>query len=266
MSRPQAHPQLHIPGPASVPTDVGTGLSMALARSVADVVEAWQLVYIAYRRAGLIAPNHQKLYTLPQALNPRTLIVHARLEAQVVSTLTAVPDGSAGLPLDAQYGPLLAGLRSQGQPLMEICLVGDRRDRLSRTLQVKRALMRLVLSYARLTGRGGVVTLAAAEEADLYRSEYGFEPIPGHREPATCLGRGRAPLHLDLRAAAQRPASPPGLAWCRQHPVPPEVFAQRFNFDPGTVERSLLGTFLAGHAHALHAPDAPPYGTPPTAA
>ena len=239
---------------------------MALARTIEDVVEAWQLVYIAYRRAGLIAPNHQKVYTLPQAVNPRALIVHARLEAQVVSTLTAVPDGPEGLPLDAQSGLLLAGLRNQGQPLMEICLVGDRRDRLSRTLQVKRALMRLVLSYARLTGSGGVVTLAMAEEADLYRSEYGFEAIPAQREPLASVGRGRAALHLDLRAATQRPACPPGLAWCRQNPVPADVFAQCFNFDPGTVQRSLLGTFLAGYAHALHAPDAPPYGTPPTAA
>jgi hypothetical protein len=266
MSKPQPHPHLQDTGAAADHPAAPAGLVIAPARTLGGVVEAWQLVYIAYRRAGLIAPNHQRLYTLPHAVSPKALVVHAHLDGQVISTLTAVPDGPAGLPLDARYAELLAGLRRDGRRLLEICLVGDRRQRLARTLQLKRGLMRLALGFAPQAGSGDVVTLATAEEADLYRSEYGFEVLPADPPDPPSAGRGRVVLLLNLAAAGRRPACPPGLAWCRRHPVPAGVFRTRFDFDPGAVRPSPLGAFLTGHAHALSAPDAPPYGTPTTAA
>jgi hypothetical protein len=252
--------------PADIQDDAGTGLTISWARTIEDVVEAWQLVYQACRRSGMIAPNHQRLFTLPRAVGRQSLVLQGRLDIQTVTTLTAVADGPEGLPLDAEDGALLAGLRGGGRRVMEVCLVGDRRDRLSRTLQAKRAMMRLALGYARTQGIGDVVLLAAAEDAHLYHCEYGFEPLAARGNQPETLPCGRMILHLNVGVAAQSESCPPGLAWCRQHPVAPGVFTARFDFDSARVGASPLGEFLRGHALAACPPDAPPYGTSPTAA
>jgi hypothetical protein len=266
MSQLHQDPNLGALSPAPPQDDAGTGLTIGWARSVQDVIEAWQLVYTACRRSGLIPPNHQRLFTVPKAIGPQTLVLQGRLGIQTVTTLTAIADGPSSLPLDDESHTPLGDLRRQRRPLLEICLVGDRRDRLSRTLQAKRALLRLAFGYARARDISDVVLRAADDDAHLYNYEYGFAVLPAPQGRPTPANSGRVVLHLNVEAAADGGTCPPGLAWCRQHPVTPRVFSTRFEFDPARLRGSLVADFLHGHAQGACTPDAPPYGTSDTAA
>src|SRR4051794_7035611 len=109
-----------------------SGLNFYVARTLDDVLEAWQLVYIAYRGVGLVDANPYELHTMPQAVGAQTLVVTGCLGPLSVSTLSVYLDPPGGLPLDSVYKDELAGLRGEGRRIMEVGLFGDRRDHLNR--------------------------------------------------------------------------------------------------------------------------------------
>ena len=47
------------------PPDRGSGLVFEVAQDMRSVLKAWELVYTAYRRIGLIDFNHQHIHTVP---------------------------------------------------------------------------------------------------------------------------------------------------------------------------------------------------------
>src|SRR4051812_1164893 len=108
-------------------------LNYYVSRTLDDVLEAWQLVYLAYRRAELIDTNPFELHTIPQAVGPQTLVITGCLGPMAATTLSAYTDSPAGLPLDSVYPEEIGALRKQGRKLMEVGLFGDRRDHLVRS-------------------------------------------------------------------------------------------------------------------------------------
>ena len=125
-----------------------TGLHYHVANSIEEPLDAWRLVYLSYQRDELIDPNPFGIHTVSQAVGTKTAIALARFGNLAVSTLSAYADGPTGLPLDTVYHAELEALRRSGRLAMEVGLLADRREQVSRSVESLFELMRFAFYFA----------------------------------------------------------------------------------------------------------------------
>jgi hypothetical protein len=79
--------------------------------------KAWGLVHDAYVSKGYMEPCATKMRLLLHDALPEatTFLTEKRPSGQAVATLTIIPDGPLGLPMDGIYGRELAALRAAGR-------------------------------------------------------------------------------------------------------------------------------------------------------
>jgi hypothetical protein len=226
-------------------------LNYYVARTMDDVLEAWQLVYMAYRRAELIDTNPFELHTIPQAIGPQTVVITGCLGPMAGTTLSAYVDNPAGLPLDSVYPDELGALRKQGRKLMEVGLFGDRRDHLVRSSEGLFDLMRFAFYYGVHTGCDDAIIGIHPRHAPFYQRFFALEQIGAARSYATVKNNPVVLLRLDFRA--KRDALPKGLAFFSNNQIPDTVFKARYQFDAESMTGSTLERYMAFRQKAAKA-------------
>jgi hypothetical protein len=226
-----------------------SGLNFSLATDLAQVIDAWGLVYTAYRRLGLIDANPYHIHTTRQAVGARVVVVAGRLGPLTVSTLTVIPDGPAGLPLDSVYGAELSSLRAEGGQLIEVGLLADRREHVARSATALFELMRFAVHYAAHFASDMVIGVHP-HHASFYCRGLGFEQAAPptlypsvHNKPVILL---RFPVARNL---ALNPP-PRILSYILERPVAPEVYAKGFDLDGPEARASVLGEYLRDQVKA----------------
>lgn len=227
-----------------------TGLTFRVARSLDDVLSAWQMVYTAYRRKELINPNPYRIHTAPQALSPHTAVIMGCLGPLTVSTLTAYVDSPAGLPLDRVYPEELQGLRGQGRTLLEVGLFADRRKHLARTAEALFQLMRFAFYFGLQLGMTDFVIGVHPRHARFYVRALGFDYWGDEKTYAAVRDHPVVLLRGDIREKISRKPLHPALDYFQKNPVSQETFDQRFSFEPQQVAGSILESFLASRVEA----------------
>ncbi len=220
------------------------GLQFHCAQSLDEVLEAWQLVYIAYRRKNLIHPNPHRLHTTRYAAGPQSAVITGRIGPLVVTTMTAILDSPAGLPLDRVYLQELDALRKAGRRMMEISLFADRRENLARSSAALLQLMRFVWHWGMHEGVTDFIIGVHPRHARFYSRAFGFEPCaPERTYPAV---NDHPVIFLRGEPAAQliRDPMPRGLEFFAQNPISPEEFARRYRFPSRDIRSSALTNFL----------------------
>lgn len=223
----------------------GGVLEFDIARRVEDVVEAWRLVYDAYRRIGIINENEFGIHTVPQAVGPRTVVVLGRLHGEPVTTISAYADGPEGLPLDSVYRDELDALRREGRRLVEVGLLGDRRANLARRAATLFDLMRYVFFFAVHYPADDIVIGVHPHHAKFYMQCFAFDemgPVKNYAMVNDALVVG---LRLDLQTKPKLPRLARGLAHFARHPLGAEAYEGRFGFQPGVLRETDLGQFIA---------------------
>ena len=223
-----------------------TGLHFDVARSIEDVIDAWGLVYIAYRRIGLIDPNPYELHTTPQAVGPQTAVMIARLGPVATGTLSAILDNPGGLPLDSVYARELNDLRSQDRKLMELGLFADRREDLARSFGAILEMMRLATYYGRHSGATDAVIGVHPRHARFYKRYLSFDVAGPETTYSTVNDRPVVLLRLDWNAKLKLSPMPPGVEYIAKNPLPPEAFAHRYQFDRSELEKWGVWEFVHG--------------------
>lgn len=171
---------LRPPGDADRPqTDA---VEVVLARSRSDLTAAFRLLYNAYVRAGLAVENDQQLRLTPFHLRPETEVFVAKLRGEVIATMTMVPDGDGGLPMDSMYRGEADGLRGLGMRVAEMGSFADRGESPLRFLKVLGDLSRLVVQVARARGIDGLVAATHPRHARFYVRSLGFRQFGDIRE------------------------------------------------------------------------------------
>lgn len=221
-----------------------SGLNFYVARTLDDVQEAWQLVYIAYRRAGLIDANPYELHTVREAVGPQTMVVTGCLGPLSVNTLSVYVDNPSGLPLDSVYPDELARLRRGGRRLVEVGLFGDRRDHLNRSAEGLFELMRFAYFYGIHNKCDEAVIGIHPDHAAFYQRFFAFERIGETRSYATVKDSPVVLLRMDVRATAKLVPLPRGLHYFVDNQLPDRVFANRYLFDEAQVAASPIAQFL----------------------
>lgn len=169
---------------------------------------AFRLVHQAYVRAGLIEPHPAGMRVSSHQLQPEAVILIATLREEVISTVSLIPDGPQGLPMEAVYGNEVACLRSQGMRLAEVSALADRRRQISRTLPVFVPLMRLMVQSARRQGIDRLLAAVHPRHAKFYQRFLSFETMAEERLYPAVRHRPAVALALDFaRLDRERPAN-----------------------------------------------------------
>lgn len=227
------------------PGQSASGLRFAVARTLDEVLEAWQLVYQSYFRDGLIDPNPHGLHTVRQAVGIRTAVMLGHDGNCVGGTLSAYGDSADFLPLDTVYHTEIQALRRAGRRLMEVGLFADRRDHLSRSSEGLFELMRFAYYFARHLPIDDVIIGVHPRHAPFYIRALAFEKIGPVRTYATVKDRPVVLLRFDMVRNPSLNPLPKGLQYILQNAIPTAVFEERFLFPADAVTASPIGRFLS---------------------
>jgi hypothetical protein len=177
---------------------------VTLASSEADLLAAYELVYLRYLKEGYQAPMPGKLRFIAHCCLPSSHTFVAKIQGQVVATLSLIVDRELGLPLEKEYAEEVAGLRRQGELLAEVSCLATRRfgDR-----GVLMRLMRAMYAFARYhLGITACCIAVHPSQRRFYERVLMFEAIGQQREYEAC---GQAPaiaMRMALTDCEQRMA------------------------------------------------------------
>jgi hypothetical protein len=222
-----------------------SGLQFGVATQFEQVMNAWHLVYVAYRRLGLVDANEFEIHTSRQAASPQAAVITGDIRGTTAATLTAVRDGELGLPLDGVYAEEIGDLRARGRGLTEVGLFADRREDMGRSLSALLGLMRFSFHYAALDPMPTVVIGVHPHHAGFYERLIGFETIGETRTYASVNDRLVTLLKLDIEERSNAPPVPRGLAFFLRNPVAPREFDNRLPFSAEILHSPPLSEYLA---------------------
>lgn len=225
-----------------------SGLSFDVARNVADVERAWELVYRSYLRAGLIRPNPQEIHTLPEATRASSAVMIGQINGLTVSTMSTYLDVEGRLPLDAGYPRELDGLRAQGRRLMEAGLFADRREHIARSMAALMELMRHTFFYAFHNDAQDIVIGVHPHHAGFYEKCFGFERFGDDSACPHTNGAPLVPLRLDIPTKYNQERLPRGLAFFKRDPLDKSAFDYRFRFSAERLAGSRIEAYLEERA------------------
>lgn len=222
-----------------------SGLNFYVARTLPEVMEAWSVVYQAYRRDGLIDSNPYEIHTTPHAIGTQTAVMTSCIGPLAVGTISCYADGPMGLPLDLVYNAELQALRAQGRRLMEVGLFADRREHMSRSSEGLFELMRYVYHFGRYIGMDDGVIGVHPRHAPFYVRLVGFEKIGEICTYPTVKDRAVVLLRLDFTRCEAFSPRPKALSYFIDNPVPAPIFDHRFRFNDPTLATSMVTRYLA---------------------
>jgi hypothetical protein len=228
-----------------------------VARSFADVLASWRLVYRVYRGAGLVEDNPWGIHTCPQMVHYRSVAVqrwdHGRLDA----TISAVADGPDGLPLDTVYRRELDALRSENRRLIEVgqfaheyrppldspppagCVPsGGGRLESCLAMAALTELTGYTFQFGQSVGGTDFVIGVHPRHARFYIRAWGFEPFASERTYPTVNNRPVVALRANWRALMASQELPHGLRHAMAHRLPVKFFLGRCGFDAEEVLQS----------------------------
>lgn len=175
-------------------------VQIALARSRAELLASFRLLYKSYLRAGLVSenPHHLRLTEFHPLSTTEVLVAKCREE--VVSTMTLVGDGERGLPLESMYSSEYAQLRRSGLRCAEAGSFADRRTSPARFKQVFNLLARLLMQAAKARGYDAVVAATHPKHARFYVRWLGFKQFGDLKQCTYAEGNPAVALLLDFNA------------------------------------------------------------------
>ncbi len=177
-----------------------TAIELSIARSKADLEEAFSLVYASYVRAGLQQPNDIGLRLVRYHLLTSTEVMVARLHGTTISTASLIVDSELGLPAESMYHEEIEAVRRRGLKLAEVGCLADRRESPARFIQMFRQLATLIAQAARVRGCHGLIAATHPRHARFYIRQLGFKRIGEIRDCPYVQGNPAVPMLLDFHA------------------------------------------------------------------
>lgn len=228
-------------------------LSIGVATELAEVIEAWQLVYQAYRRIGIIDANDAEVHATALAISPQTTVIVGRTEIELASTLAIMHDSPRGLPLDKVYGPELARLRERGERLLEVGLLADRRATMTRAVAAIFGMMRFVFYNSRFTG-STILCGVHPHHAGFYMKSFGFDVAGAESTHPVVKDQPVVLLRLDLEEKLKLNPLPRGLATYVANPLPADTFDRRFPLTFQAIQGTPIERFLTAKPPTVETP------------
>jgi hypothetical protein len=185
--------------------------NVKVAETLEEYEAAFRLAHDVYVGMGYFVPQASGLRVILHHGLPDTLVFLVRDERNVLGTVTLVPDGVLGLPMDDLYRDELDGFRRQGKKIFEVAaLVADPRfrkvlvDDTTPRRGVFWLLHQAVFWWARHKGADHLLITVNPRHAWLYTKLYGFQQFGEVRSYDKVQGAPAVPLQLDLTALPEK--------------------------------------------------------------
>lgn len=187
------------------PSADARSITYRLATTAAELEQAFELVWNAYVRVGLERSADRGIRLTKYHLLPHTKVfvaVATRPDGRdkVVGTVSVVPDGALGLPVEQVAGGEIAKLRQSGErPVEFVALAIDDEGTRQRVFL---NLFRLGFEYCRRNGYSTIVASLTERHIGFYRRFLGFEPIGALKPYEMGNGTPVQAHYLNLDAAS----------------------------------------------------------------
>lgn len=182
----------------------GSELVVKIADSVPEFIEASRLVHDSYVKRGIMEMHPAGLRATPHGILPTTLVLVAKLDNEVVGTISIFCDSPLGLPLESIYRAEVAQQRTVGGRLIEFGALAVRSG--YRGAGVMPLVVKLAITIAReVIGADVMVCAMHPAAAPHYQSallmeQFGAErSYPGLNPSATAVG-----LVMHLKTLGER--------------------------------------------------------------
>ncbi|WP_375754367.1 hypothetical protein [Corallococcus exercitus] len=215
-------------------------VSVKVAESPAELEAAARVLHEGYVHRGLISPRPEGVQVTPHLLLPSTVVLVAKVDDEVVGTVSLHVDSPLGIPLDKTFADVMGGLRAQGRRLAEVgALCITRRHR---NVGVVYLLNKMVYRTSALLGVDDMVMTVHPDAEVMYRS---FLPVERVGEPRRYQGLSEKALGICLRLRVkdaprellQRFGSRPSLANPYHFYIVREEPGFQFPAEPDFLER-----------------------------
>lgn len=177
--------------------------SYEMARSFEDRLQALQLIHLAYVRANLSEESEEGLRVTKHQLLAQSRIFVSKINGEIATTLSLIPDSRAGLPLEEIYPRQVNQLRDRELRIAEVGCFADRRNDPKRFMQNFCALTRVMAHYSFLQGIDGFIIAVHPRHARFYKKFLCFEEVGGLADYPTVKNNPAVALFLHFERAQQ---------------------------------------------------------------
>ncbi len=167
-------------------------------RDARELQQALELVHENYVRCGYMEPAASGLRIHKHYALPSTRTFVATLRDQVISTVSLFFDSKLKLPLDDLYGDKLDPFRKAGLRIVEVGMLADRREALTRGLDMVLRLMKHAFWEAASQGAQEMVIVVNPRHAAFYSRLLCFETLGDERSYQSVGGAPAVLLRLNL--------------------------------------------------------------------
>lgn len=212
------------PEPTATGTQQTDPRHVGRARTFAELLAAYRLVYECYVERGYVAPSDEQVRIAFHNLLPDTatfVLSHREIvddgrksckrehNRRLFGTVSVVIDSSEyGLPLAETFPEQLRGFRRQGRPVAEAIMLAHRphgsRRSVSAESQQLLMLLRCVTDYARLCNVRDPVIQTNPHHVEFYKRKLAFEVVDGPRPCPSVRGAPAVLMHRDMDTIRER--------------------------------------------------------------
>lgn len=169
--------------PQGIPvTGISRSIEVKFASTESEWEQAFQLAASSYQARGYETPGANRLRFTPYHALPDTRTLVAKLDGQVVATFSIVLDNSLlGMPMEDVYPDEIAGLRKNGQRLLETTTLAEASLSVREFIQVFITLIKLGMQYHTSLGGDTYVIAVNPRHRNFYTKILGFVPLGPRR-------------------------------------------------------------------------------------
>lgn len=175
----------------TVDRDIAPNLVFKKAETPEEIEEAFKLAYEAYSDRGLVSDSEIKLRVTKYHALPTTSLLIAKLDNEIIATITIICDSGMGLPVDKLFN--INFLRKKALRVAEISTLAIKRGHRTQRGKLLLALCKFMNEYClEILGVDIIVATVHPEVKDFYRSVLLFEDIEGGKAKAYEFVQGAA--------------------------------------------------------------------------
>lgn len=170
-----------------------------VARSRGDRASAFRLLHEGYVAGDLMVPNQFGMRVTPWQVLPSTQIYVAKQESEILYTMSLVPDGWGGLPLEEVYADEVQSLRAAEISLAEVtCLTSSKKYDHAIMFDIFVDLVALMFQQARFCQVDGLAIAIHPRHVSFYERKLGFRQIGPQRAYSLVDGKPAVMCYHDF--------------------------------------------------------------------
>jgi hypothetical protein len=182
-----------------------------VARDRDELEAAFRLVYRLYRQREYSRPHPACLRYVWHLGLPGSCTIISETSEQLIGTMSCIPDGPFGLPMDSNFGPELKALRASGKRIAEAMSLAIDAPAGIPVWQVFFGLTRFLVQYAIWHGADELAIAVHPNHTPFYCRHLGFTAFGSCRPYQWAEGHPATACRLDLGQVARSQAVRPSL-------------------------------------------------------